>query len=292
VPRPGDRIAYRCLYCDGEANATYKLTRYGDYEWIIGCWTIGCEGQHLPSLADALGLDAAADKDRIAGALRRHGQKRRRREPEPLPSIGSIEGWHVRLLALAGPLAYLAERGVSGPPVRAHRIGWDGKRLTFPMFDAAGELVAFKTRLPKSGAQMMAPAGSGRPWPLYPPVDRRKGWTLLTAGELDALAARAARLPASSVTLGAGHWRDEWTGELAGQRVVVCFDNNEEQQARERVDGLKAAGIPARRLDLRTLGLDTAKGDLSDFLNGGGSLDRLHRAARPRIVRRGARRAA
>ena len=112
-------------------------------------------------------------------------------------------------------------------------------------------------------------AGKGRPWPLYPKPSRTAKWVLLVAGELDALRGRSANLPAVSVTLGAGHWRDAWTEQLrAYEEVIVCFDVNEELQAEHRVGVLQAAGLDARRLDLAALGLDDPKGDLSDYLCG------------------------
>lgn len=72
-----------------------------------------------------------------------------------------------------------------------------------------------------------------------------------------------------------GLWREEWTEPLRGLRVVVAFDNNEGDQARERVAALRSAGIDARRLDLRDLGLTIPKGDVSDYLAGGGDPKRL-----------------
>ena len=235
-PRLGEHINYRCPVCgDGGGDATYKPTRYGDNDWLVGCWSPECERdrRYLPKLGDAFGLGEAASKEQIVSALRLIGRAGRRREAKPLPSAATVEGWHARLAGSGHALGYLTQRrGIAPAVLRRERIGWDGDRLTFPMFDPAHKLVALKTRAPKAGVQMRAWPGEGRAWPLYPPVDRRRDWTMLVAGELDALAARSAGLPASSVTLGAGHWRDDWTADLAGLRVVVCFDNNEEQQAR------------------------------------------------------------
>ena len=289
-PRLGDRVTYRCPFCDGNANATYKLDRYGSPEWFIGCWKADCDGRHLPSLAEMLELDPAADKDAIVAALRGRGHHTRRREPEPLPTSATVAGWHARLLGPDGREAgrYLARRCVSLREVQRNRIGWNRKALTFPMFDGDGELTGFKTRLPKDDAKMNCPSGK-RPWPLYPAVERREGWVLIVGGEFDALAARSAGIPSSSVGLGADYWREEWTEELRGLRVVVALDNDEQRQARERVAALRAAGIDARRLDLRDLGLKTPKGDVSDYLAGGGDPARIHPR---RLVTRRVRRSA
>jgi hypothetical protein len=214
------------------------------------------------------------------------GKNARRSEPKPLPSRAQIDGWSSRLLSSSGPLGYLTEvRGLSLDVIERARIGWDGDsgRLTFPMY-AEGELVAFKTRKPRPKAKMISWPGEGRPWPLYPDPGEvaSDGWLLLVAGELDALRGRTAGLPATSVTLGAGTWREVWTVELAslGVPVVVCFDNNERRQARAVVTRLRTAGVEAATLSLRRLGLHTRKGDLSDYLNGGGSALELKRLIR------------
>lgn len=289
-PRLGERRNYACPVCGGgNADATYKTCRDGGEDWFIGCWSLKCQtgGRYLVDLGRALGLGDGASKDELALAIRtvRRGSSGRSK-PKSLPSRASVERWAARLLVSGEPLQYLTcSRGLSLDVIRKARIGWNGKMLIFPMF-WRGELVALKRRAPRSGAQMMSWPGTGRPWPLYPEPDRSQRRILVVAGELDALRARSAGIPAASVTLGAGHWPEPWTEELWGLRVVVCFDNNEEEQARERVTVLKAAGIDARRLDLRRLGLDAPKGDLSDYLDGGGSIKRVQATLRRRIVRR------
>ena len=63
-------------------------------------------------------------------------------------------------------------------------------------------------------------------------------------------------------------------GRLTAQRLF--------EQALERVASLRSAGVKAWRRNLRDLGLTTPKGDLADYLNGGGEAARL----RPRRVAR------
>ncbi len=216
---------------------------------------------------------------------------RRRSGSLPLPSLDLLAAWRDALWSSAGRTTrrwLVRDRAVALDVIRNERIGLDRARgrLIFPMFDG-GELVAAKWREPRVGAQMRSWPGEGRAWPLYPIPDRRAGWLLLVAGELDALAARSVGLPASSVTLGAGYWRDAWMDSLCGLRVVVAFDNNEGELACERVAALRAAGLSASRLDLRTLGLDSEKGDMTDYLRLGGEPSRV-RPPRRAVRRRAA----
>ena len=281
-PEVGDRLPVRCPFCGKTDTWRFKVDHDGCERWIVGCRP-GCRGKHLPSLAVAFGLDSSATPDDIAARAATLGPTRRAKENvEPPPTPATLAGWHARLLAAEAPLSYLDGRGVTLDVIRANEIGWDGKSIVLPMRDGRGKLVALKRRAPKPGAKTLSPAGRGRPWPLYPAVPKR-GWVLLLAGEFDALAARSVGLPGVSVTLGAGHWRDDWTADLRGRQVVVCFDNNEQGQAEVCVRRLRRAGINAQRLDLRSLGLDTPKGDLNDYLTGGGDPVKV----RPRrIVRR------
>jgi hypothetical protein len=293
----GSRIEFGCPVCrGGNADATYKLGRDGQPRWFVGCKSIKCPdgAAYLDALGDALGVGAGRTPEALAGVVRaRYGRRRSRQRASPLPTREEIATAAHRLLEEPQPLRYLTDvRGLTLDVIAAHRIGWGtdwyGRDcLTFPIFDATGSLVSVKVREPRSGDQMRA-------WPgcelraLYPQPERA-WWTLvLVAGELDALRARAAGLPACSVTRGAGQWHDDWTAALRGRRVVVAFDNGEEDQARATVARLLAAGVRARRLDLRDLGLTDEKGDLSDYLNRGGSIAKLRRAMRPRIVRRAA----
>jgi len=285
APKLGTRHEFTCPVCgDGNADATYKIGREGEPRWFVGCKSLKCErgAAYLDDLGVALGVGAGRMPDELALVIARMTPARRsRRDPEPLPTDEQLAGWVEQLRNSPEPRAWLDCRGVSLNEATSQYIGWDGRRLTLPMSEATGiEFVGFKTRSLEPGARTKSIAGKGRPWPLYPPVDsgpaRARSWTLLCAGEFDALAARSVGLPASSVTLGAGTWRDEWTEQLHGLRVVVCFDNNEVEQARAVVCRLRSAGVRAQRLDLRRLGLDTPSGDLNDYLTSGGDPSAVH----------------
>jgi hypothetical protein len=213
------------------------------------------------------------------------GPSHRRKPPSrELPSNDQLRHYIKRLRSSEGAAArrYLLRRGISRDVIRQARIGWNRTCLVFPL-RRRGELVNVKLRQPRNGAQMRGWPGlraDDGAFPLYPEPEQEQGWTLLVEGELDALRARSEGLPATSVTLGASAWREEWSTELKGLRVVVCFDVGAEASARRAVAHLQRAGIKATRFDLRRLGMTEKNSDLSDYLNGGGSAGALKRSIR------------
>lgn len=289
-PEIGDRIAYRCPFCRKDDTATYRRSRDGDPRWFVKCPKSGCEGQDLPSLALELGLHPAASPDDIVAEFATLSPPRGALAPEPLPSESLIEARASTLQGRKGRdgRRYLAGRGISLEEMCRHQIGWDGTFLTFPMRDRTGKLAAYKTRLPRDGARIMKPSGSGAwTWPLYPLPDPCWTRVMLVEGEIDALRLRSIGVPATSVTGGVDHWRDEWTDDLKRLRVVVAFDVGFDHIAAERASRLRDAGVTARAIDLRNLDhLTDRNDDLSNYLDRGGSPDALHRLLAPRIVRR------
>jgi DNA primase len=92
---------------------------------------------------------------------------------------------------------------------------------------------------------------------LYPALGPERS-ILLCEGELDALAARSAGIPACSVTLGVSRWLPEWTTTLARRRVAICFDVGAEEVAESRAALLRTA---------RVIQLEGPDGyDITDFL--------------------------
>ena len=97
-------------------------------------------------------------------------------------------------------------------------------------------------------------------------------------GEKDAERLAALGFVATTAPGGAGKWQPEFSDALRGRRVVISPDNDTE--------GAKHAGAVARSLhgvaeSVRVLELPglPPKGDVSDWLNGGGSRDELKRLA-------------
>lgn len=284
---------FRCPFCGRtRAAAIRRRTPAGDWgeKWWVGCEQCedgGEEGrQYLHRLADCIGCKPSdllhrADELLADFLISPNGRPDSQGRRFPLPLTPQIEHWASRLIGNPAvskcvPLRYLTEdRDIALNVLVEHKVGLDTRpikpRLTFPMFDVIGRLVAIKYREPKSGKQMLAPKGRGRFWPLYPwPAHASKQSLVICAGELDALCALSHGLDACSVTLGADYWDPIWTYAVRQRRVLICFDNNERRQAHRTWQKLATLGVSVRVVDLRKLGLTEPKADLSDFLLDGG----------------------
>lgn len=97
-------------------------------------------------------------------------------------------------------------------------------------------------------------------------------------GEKDADALAELGYAATTNPMGAGKWRDEYAEVLRGSSVVILPDNDEPGRAHATAvaGSLHAAGAAVRVVELPNL---PPKGDISDWLAGGGDLDTLDRLA-------------
>ncbi|MGI8854452.1 MAG: AAA family ATPase [Thermomicrobiales bacterium] len=96
----------------------------------------------------------------------------------------------------------------------------------------------------------------------------------LPEGEKDVNSLRALGLVATTNPGGAGKWRAEYTAALAGRHVVILPDNDEKGREHARAVADALAGVAAS-VTILTLPDLPPKGDVTDWLNAGGSADAL-----------------
>ena len=103
-------------------------------------------------------------------------------------------------------------------------------------------------------------------------------WVFVTEGEKDADRLAAAGLVATTNPGGAGKWRTEYGETLRGRRVAVLPDND--TAGRAHADHV-ARSVHATAADVRLVSLPglPAKGDVSDWLDAGGTAEELVRLA-------------
>jgi hypothetical protein len=201
------------------------------------------------------------------------------REPAPLPSRASIDGYVSRFYTEPAAIDYATRtRGLTERTLRRARVGWDGSAFTFPIYDAQGELVNLVRR----------------PWPDAPPGrkyltlrghNRHNGgvelysrplpggsW-LLVEGLWDALLGRQHGLPTVTSTHGADTFLEGWLPLVKDRRVAVMYDIGVEAIMHKRVAQLCEAGADAWPVELAKV-LRKGK-DLSDALIGGYTAEAL-----------------
>lgn len=98
-------------------------------------------------------------------------------------------------------------------------------------------------------------------------VDKR---VVITEGELDTLVLWSNNIPAITSTGGAMSWQDEWSEQLKGYQVYLCFDNDE-SGAKGMVKVLKT--LPHASVILLPMMADGK--DISDYISRGGDFRKL-----------------
>ncbi len=139
---------------------------------------------------------------------------------------------------------YLNDRGVPDGVIDTHLLGWNGSRITIPIFDRKGEVTSFKlakdpddrSRSPK----MMASPGATAELYGWGSLAGQPAQITICEGEFDGLVLEAQGLKAVTSTGGAGTFRREWAKEFEGiPEVYVCFDRDEAgRKGAERVGRL------------------------------------------------------
>lgn len=150
-----------------------------------------------------------------------------------------------------------------------------------------GELVHEVLRLePKSFRQRRPDGAGGWLWNMkgVPPVlynlprvreaAQRGELVIVVEGEKDADRLNALGLVATCNAGGAGKFKPEHAAQLAGARVAVIPDNDEpgRQHAESVAAAVKAHAVETKLVDLN---VESRKGDASDWLDAGGTADRL-----------------
>lgn len=161
---------------------------------------------------------------------------------------------------------YLNSRGIPDEMIDLNLIGWNGWRITIPIFKRDGELAFFKqARDPEDktdSPKMIA-------WPkghleLY-------GWEnlkgnpsqiIICEGEFDRLVLETNGFEAVTSTAGARSFRKEWATEFESiPEVYVCFDNDEPGRK-----GALRVGRMIQHAKIIELPTDVGEGgDVTDF---------------------------
>jgi predicted P-loop ATPase len=160
---------------------------------------------------------------------------------------------------------------------------------TYDYVDVTGELLFQVVRFDPKTFRQRRPNGSGWEWGLgkvkpipYRLPDIRDAHTVFVVeGErdVDNLKEKLG-VCATSSPMGAGKWRMEFGEYLEGKHVVVLPDNDEPGRAHAEAVAASAAQYGARAIRIVNLPNLPEKGDVSDWLAAGGTLEDLRALVR------------
>jgi DNA primase len=148
---------------------------------------------------------------------------------------------------------YLNGRGIPDETINSYLLGWNGWRITIPIYNREGAIVFFKLakdpqdRHP-SPEIINSPSTTVELYG-WDRVIERPSRIVVCEGEFDRLVLEARGFAAVNSTGGAAVFRPEWAKQLnAIEEVYVCFDRN---QAGRNGTMLVGAMVPkARRVQL------------------------------------------
>lgn len=233
----------------------------------------------VPSCAAAKGCDFITFLARFLNLERRHivldlATKYPIENTKTLP-LGQIETYYTKLKQPEAQvlLQELYNRGITDEMIKAHRIGFDGHRITIPIFNETGQCVNIRKYLPGApAAEKMRNTfkhGAGR---LYPIEQLKYPKIVICGGELKAVVTAGYlnehNIGAICTTGGEGFWKNEFSERLREKTIYVMLDIDEAGRAGSAKICSLLLSVAAEIFEI-VLPLDKdkyPKGDINDYV--------------------------
>src|ERR1051325_6306444 len=127
---------------------------------------------------------------------------------------------------------YLNSRGIPDHIINSSILGWDGWRITIPIYNQEGEVIFFKlAKNPQDkrpSPKMLTSLGAGVELYGWDRVLEKPTQIIICEGEFDRLVLEAQGFAAVTSTGGAATFRPQWADELKRiDQVYVCFDRDQ-----------------------------------------------------------------
>lgn len=186
----------------------------------------------------------------------------------------TVEKFHANLKAAGPLLGELHKRGVTDEMMRVARLGFHDGRITIPVYDAGFNCLNVRRYLPGAPGPQKMRNTTGHGTPTLYRAETLRGYekVVVCGGEMKALVTgellKDKEFAAVCSTGGEGHWKEEWTEQLAGKDIWVCLDVDDAGVAGSRAIAMAIYG-KARSVRVVTLPLDKEKfpkGDVNDWV--------------------------
>lgn len=153
---------------------------------------------------------------------------------------GLISTYHQALMKLTGPIRDVLKqrRGLSDDTLKMFQLGWDGERITIPIYDEFNTLVNFRRYKWNSTEdnwkvlnyvdELGNTYGEVRIFGIDRVVDPNIDYVVWSEGEMDRICSEQHGFPTACPTSGAGTFKPEWTKYFRNKkRVYIAQDNDE-----------------------------------------------------------------
>ena len=164
------------------------------------------------------------------------GTKPTRPDIEP----GLAQQYHKALMSLTGPIRDMLRerRGLTDETLQKFKLGWDGDRITIPIYDEFNVLVNFRRYKWNSTEDQWKVLnyvdehensyGEARIFGLDRVLDESVDYIVWSEGEMDRICAEQQGFPTACPTSGAGTWKADWTRLFRNKkRVYIAQDHDE-----------------------------------------------------------------
>jgi hypothetical protein len=153
---------------------------------------------------------------------------------------GLAQQYHRALMSLTGPIREVlrTRRGLHEETLRRFKLGWDGDRVTIPIYDAYNALVNFRRYKWNSTEDQWKVLnyvdeyentyGEVRIFGIEQMLDDSVDYVVWCEGEMDRIICEQNGFPAACPTSGAGTWKPEWTRLVRNKKRIYLAQDNDE----------------------------------------------------------------
>lgn len=162
------------------------------------------------------------------------------RPTRPDIEIGLVSTYHNSLMNLTGTIRKVIKerRGLTDETLKRFQIGWDGDRLTIPIYDEFNKLVNFrlykwnsdddKYKVLNYQDELNNTYGEVRIFGIDRVIDPDTDYVVWCEGEMDRLITEQNGFQAACPTSGAGSWSNYWSSLFRNKKRVYLAQDNDE----------------------------------------------------------------
>lgn len=191
--------------------------------------------------------------------------------------VGLVSQYHNALMNLTGPLRQMLRerRGLVDETLSRFQLGWDGDRVTIPIYDEYNTLVNFRRYKWNSDEDQYKVLnytdehknayGEVRIFGIDRLIDPDVEYIVWSEGEMDRICAEQHGFPCACPTSGAGTFKPDWTKLFRNKKRVYLAQDNDEAG---RIANQKLCEKLYRVVDVYVLNWPEnfpVKGDITDF---------------------------